>query len=153
MEYRALLRNLQDPYALAVRITADTGLRVSDVLAIRCGDIARTMKVRERKTGKCRKVTLSPDTLRRAKAYAAHGGEMLIDRNRSSVYRQITATARQLGYTNVSMHSLRKYYARRYCRAHGLRATQQELQHDYLSTTILYVIDPDQVSGMIQEGE
>lgn len=144
-ELRQLLKLLQDPAALAVRISADTGLRVSDVLGIRCGDLARTMAVTERKTGKRRKVTLRPSTLAAAKAYAKHGGEYLIDCDRSTIYRRIRAAAQQLGYEHVSMHSIRKLYARRYCAAHGLAATQRELQHDYLSTTLLYVLDPAEV--------
>ena len=92
-ELRQLLKLLQDPAALAVRISADTGLRVSDVLGIRCGDLARTMAITERKTGKRRKVTLRPSTLAAAKAYAKHGGEYLIDCDRSTIYRRIRAAA------------------------------------------------------------
>ena len=55
-ELRALLKVLPDAAALAVRISADTGLRISDVLAIRSGDLAPTMQVTERKTGKARRV-------------------------------------------------------------------------------------------------
>lgn len=144
-ELRQLLKLLEDPAALAVRISADTGLRVSDVLGIKCGELARTMLVTERKTGKRRRVTLRPVTLKAAKAYAKHGGEYLIDCDRSTIYRRIRKAAAQLGYEHVSMHSIRKLYARRYCAAHGLAATQQELQHDYLSTTLLYVLDPEEV--------
>lgn len=102
-----------------MRISADTGLRVSDVLGIRCGELARTMAITERKTGKRRKVTLRPSTLAAAKTYAKHGGEYLIDCDRSTIYRRIRAAAQQLGYEHVSMHSIRKLYARRYCAAHG----------------------------------
>ena len=147
-ELRQLLKLLEDPAALAVRISADTGLRVSDVLGIKCGQLARTMLVTERKTGKRRKVTLRPVTLKAAKAYAKHGGEYLIDCDRSTIYRRIRKAAAALGYDHVSMHSIRKLYARRYCAAHGLAATQKELQHDYLSTTLLYVLDPQEVEAL-----
>lgn len=152
-EYRTLLKHLSDPANLAVRISADTGLRVSDVLSIRCADLARTMTVTERKTGKSRKIQIRPDTLRRAKVYARHGGDRLIDRDRSTIYRHIRRAAADLGYDHVSMHSLRKMYARRYCRAHGLAATQREMQHDYLSTTMLYVLDPAEVDTLIHDTE
>ena len=72
-ELRALLKVLPDAAALAVRISADTGLRVSDVLSIRSGDLAPTMQVTERKTGKARRVRLRPATLAAARAYASHG--------------------------------------------------------------------------------
>lgn len=148
-ELRKLLRLLPPAAALAVRISADTGLRISDVLAIRSGDLAATMTVKERKTGKSRKVKLRPATLRACRAYAGHGKDKLLPVNRSTVYRQIKAAANALGYEHVSMHSIRKLYARQYCKAHGLAATQREMQHDYLSTTMLYVLNPEDVERMI----
>lgn len=152
-ELRSLLRILPPAGALAVRISADTGLRISDVLTIRAGDIAPIMRVTERKTGKSRKIRLRPATLKAAKQYAAHGHELLIPYNRSTIYRQVKQAAAELGYEHVSMHSIRKLYARQYCREHGLAATQHELQHDYLSTTLLYVLDPDQIQDMIGDDD
>lgn len=144
-----LLKVLPPAAALAVRISADTGLRVSDVLSIRCGDLQSTMKVRERKTGKQRTVHLKPATLKACKAFAAYGEDKLIPVNRSTIYRQIKKSAADLGYDHVSMHSIRKLYARNYCKAHGLAATQREMQHDYLSTTMLYVLNPEDVERML----
>lgn len=152
-ELRKLLKLLPDASALAVRISADTGLRISDILAIRSGDLAPVMLVTERKTGKSRRVRLRPATLKAAKAYAAHGCDHLIPHAPSTIYRQIRRAAAELGMEHVSMHSIRKLYARQYCRAHGLAATQRELQHDYLSTTMLYVLDPDQIQDMIGDDD
>ena len=152
-ELRKLLKVLPDASALAVRISADTGLRISDILAIRSGELASTMRVVERKTGKARTVRLRPTTLKAAKAYAAHGCDHLIPHAPSTIYRQIRRAAAELGMEHVSMHSIRKLYARQYCRAHGLAATQRELQHDYLSTTMLYVLDPDQIQDMIGDDD
>lgn len=148
-ELHKLLKVLPPAAALAVRISADTGLRVSDVLSIRCGDLQSTMKVRERKTGKQRTVHLKPTTLKTCKAFAAHGKDKLIPVNRSTIYRQIKKAAADLGYDHVSMHSIRKLYARNFCKAHGLAATQREMQHDYLSTTMLYVLNPEDVERML----
>ena len=152
-ELRKLLKLLPDAAALAVRISADTGLRISDILAIRSGDLAPVMLVTERKTGKARRVRLRPATLKAAKAYAAHGCDHLIPHAPSTIYRQIRRAATELGMEHVSMHSIRKLYARQYCRAHGLAATQRELQHDYLSTTMLYVLDLDQLQDMIGDDD
>lgn len=152
-ELRKLLKLLPDASALAVRISADTGLRISDILAIRSGDLAPVMLVTERKTGKSRRVRLRPATLKAAKAYAAHGCDRLIPHAPSTIYRQIRRAATELGMEHVSMHSIRKLYARQYCRAHGLAATQRELQHDYLSTTMLYVLNPDQIQDMIGDDD
>lgn len=152
-QLRALLDLLPDAAALAVRISADTGLRISDVLTIRVSDIAPTMRVRESKTGKERAVKLSAATLDAALSYAKHGHAMLIPRNRSTIYRQIRHAANTLGMPHVSMHSVRKYYARQYCREHGLDATQREMQHDYLSTTLLYVLDTTDIGRILRDDD
>lgn len=141
-ELRRLLRELDEPARLAVMICADTGLRISDILSIQPGQLGPTMKIVEQKTGKTRTVKLRKKTLEAARKYAKYSGKYLIDRDRSTIYRQIHSTAEQLGMAHVSMHSIRKYYASRYYRAHGLAATQRELRHDFLSTTLLYLFDP-----------
>lgn len=124
---------------------ADTGLRVSDVLALRIYQIRRTMYITEGKTGKRRRVQLSPATLAAAKAYAAdrRAGDKLIQADRSTIYRTISITAKALGMEHISAHSLRKYFAQKYCKRHGLEATRRELQHRDIMTTILYTTDYD----------
>lgn len=136
--------------SLAVAIMADTGLRVSDVLLIRREQLRQTMVITERKTGKRRRVRLSPSTLQLARAYiATHDSPYVIPCTRSTVWRSITSTARALGYDHISPHSLRKYYAVRYCRRHGLAETQTELQHANVATTVGYVTDPAALAALI----
>lgn len=149
-ELRKLLAILPPAAELAVRISADTGLRISDILAIRAGDLSPVMLVTERKTGKRRRVRLRPSTIKAARAYAGHGQDRLIPHAPSTIYRQIRRAAAELGMEHVSMHSIRKLYARQYCRAHGLAATQHEMQHDYLSTTMLYVLDPSDLDTLLR---
>lgn len=144
-ELRSLVKRLDEQTRLAVMISADTGLRISDILNLEAGKLAREMTVTEQKTGKTRKVSLSAETYKFAQRIAKHSGKYLINIDRSTVYRHIKAAAADMGLTHVSMHSIRKYYARRYCRAHGLAQTQREMAHDYLSTTLLYVVDPDEL--------
>lgn len=144
-ELRALVKRLDEQTRLAVMISADTGLRISDILSIESGTLAREMSITEKKTGKTRKVSLSTETYNYAKRIAKHSGRYLINQDRSTIYRHIKAAATEMGLSHVSMHSIRKYYARRYCRAHGLAQTQREMAHDYLSTTLLYVVDPDEL--------
>lgn len=146
-DLRRLLRELDEPDKLAVMICADTGLRISDILRIKPGDLAPTMRVTESKTGKTRTVHLRKATLDAARRYARYSGKYLIDSDRSTIYRHVHGMAAELGLKDISMHSIRKYYARRYYRAHGLAQTQRELKHDYLSTTLLYLVDPDNITG------
>lgn len=146
-EYRRLLKLLRPDIAIIVRIAANTGLRVSDVLGLRVGDLKRAMSVSERKTGKSRTVRLSAGTYKAAKAYAEHmklqDSDLLIALNRSTVYRHIRKAAKELNYEHVSMHSLRKYFACTFAKKNGVAATQQELRHAYPSTTLLYLVDMD----------
>lgn len=133
------------------RIMADTGLRVSDVLALRIYQIRRTMYITEGKTGKRRRVQLSPATLAAARAYAAdrRAGRKLIEADRSTIYRTISITAHALGMDHISAHSLRKYFAQKFCAKYGLEATRKELQHRDLMTTILYTKDYDTIQEML----
>lgn len=152
-ECRRLIQAAAPPAQVCIMIAADTGLRISDILRLTPADLRRrSLTVRERKTGKTRQVSLSPDTIRAARAYhATHGLSRVIDRDRSTIYRQVRAAATSCGYRRVSMHSVRKLYARQYARAHGLAATQREMQHDYLSTTLLYVLDDEQLHNLLTE--
>ena len=109
-EYRRLLRHLPVREALVCRIMADTGLRVSDVLALRIYQIRRTMYITEGKTGKRRRVQLSPATLAAARAYAAdrRAGDKLIHADRSTIYRTISITAHALGMHTAYVNTMPK---------------------------------------------
>lgn len=150
-EYRTLLRTVPIRTQVALRIMADTGLRIGDVLALTVGQIARTMVVRERKTGHVRTVHLTPRTLAACRAYAARrpAAARLIPHDRSTIYRDIRRAADRRKWAHVSAHSLRKYYAQRYCRRHGLAATQAELQHRDTVTTLIYVVDHDRLEALL----
>ena len=150
-EYRTLLRTVPLRTQIALRIMADTGLRVGDVLTLTVGQIGRTMIIQEQKTGHKRKVRLTTRTLSACRAYAADrpAAARLIPYNRSTIYRDIRRAADRRGWQHVSAHSLRKYYAQRYCRHHGLAATQAELKHRDTITTLIYVVDRDRLEGLL----
>ena len=131
---------------LALQAMIDTGLRVSDCLALRIAALHNhTIRVTERKTGHTRTVRLRPST--RAEILRHVGDRPLASRiwpiDRSTYYRAIKAAALALGMERVSAHSARKTYARAYARKHGALATQRELGHKYISTTLLYLHDVD----------
>lgn len=150
-----MLKHLPAREALVCRIMADTGLRVSDVLSLRIWQIRRTMRITEGKTSKTRVVHLSSATLAAARAYAGdrRPGDRLIHADRSTIYRTISITAQALGMRRVSAHSLRKYYAVKYCKKHGILATQRELQHRDVLTTMLYVRTPDEIERFLHDTE
>ena len=150
-EYRTLLRTVPMRTQVALRIMADTGLRIGDVLDLTIGQISRTMVIREHKTGHQRTVHLTQRTLAACRAYAARrpAAARLIPHDRSTIYRDIRRAADRRKWSHVSAHSLRKYYAQRYCRRHGLAATQTELQHRDTITTLIYVVDRDTWEGLL----
>lgn len=140
--------------SLACAIMADTGLRVSDVLNIQRDKLADTMTVKEIKTGKTRTVHLTPDTLKEAQTYIkTHSSPYVINCHRSTLWRSIVHAADAFGWQHISPHSFRKLFAVEYCARHGLKATQQELQHKHLSTTLAYVTDTDAISALIPGGK
>lgn len=145
-EIRRLKKHLVPRDALALQISSDTGLRVSDVLRIEAKDLRGKMEVTERKTGKTRTVKLKRSTLTDAREYALHGGKYLIDCDRSTIYRNIKKACALIGYSNVSMHSARKAYAKGFCKKYGIKRTQEELRHDDITTTLIYVTDITEVS-------
>lgn len=153
-EYRKLLHRLDERTALVARISANTGLRVSDVLLLRVEGLKRRMTVTERKTGKVRTVQLPESTYKAVRDYIRANGITgeIFPCDRSTIFRHIQKAAKELGLTHVSMHSLRKMYAQKYARKYGLEATQQELQHKYISTTLLYVIGEKDLERVLNGG-
>lgn len=140
VELEQLRRALSWRDGLACAIMADTGLRVSDVLAIRREQLAPSMTIREQKTGKLRVVRLSAATYDETLAYLrTTESEMVIDCHRSTLWRAIAAAADAYGWSHVSPHSLRKLFAVEYCARYGLAATQKELQHKNVETTLRYL--------------
>lgn len=132
---------------LITDVIANTGLRISDVLALRPDQIAPQIEIHEIKTGKLRTVHLPPKLRAKLRRYAAvHARDgVIFDIAPSTYYRSITRAAKHYGYDHLSAHSIRKMYAYDYCCKYGLAATQRELQHDEIMTTVLYVYDIDKL--------
>ena len=142
-EYRQLRRRLPRRSRIACDIMHDTGLRISDVLALRPSDLRRRMIIKETKTGNERPVTLSPPVLKRAREYCReHGQCRVIPYNRTTIGRDIAAAATKCGYTSIGPHSLRKLYARN-MRAAGATPieVQRDLGHKSLACTMFYLYD------------
>ena len=144
-EYRKLLLHAPMHTRLALRVAWETGLRVSDILGIKTADVKAAMTITERKTGNQRSVTLSPSLVHALRDY----GRSMCDDNgraipvhRTTVYRTIRAIAAACDMgPGVSMHSVRKSWAQRYAKEHGLTATQHALGHRSKITTLIYVSD------------
>lgn len=133
---------------LALRVSLETGLRIDDVLSLRADQIRRrTICGTAEKTDKPYKKTISADLAKRLTALKPNKGgfifphrlDPLRHRTRQAVWENMKKAARQLGVKlNAAPHSARKTYAVEMFRDKGLEQTQRELQHDRISTTMLY---------------
>lgn len=143
--YNKLYAVMQYENALALRTSLETGWRIDDVLHLRTSDLkGRTLSCVAMKTDKADKKVISADLAKRLKQIAAHG--RFFDgrfgnkpRTRQAVWRDVKKAAKRLEIDgNIAPHSARKTYAVEDFKAHGLKKVQEDLQHDRVSTTLVY---------------
>lgn len=131
---------------LALRVSLETGLRIDDVLSLTVDSlVGRTLRGVAEKTGKPFKKTISADLAHRLKCLALkgyffkHRTKPNCHRTRQAVWSNMKMAAKRLGVQlNAAPHSARKTYAVELFHDSGLAAVQNELQHDRVSTTMLY---------------
>lgn len=143
----------------------NTGLRVSDLLNLRVGDVKEGyIRLREKKTRKARKHTLSPQLAEMIREYI-HGkadNEYLFpslrspDRplDRHQAYRIINKAARACGVTErIGTHTLRKTFGYHFYKRYGDVALLQEIfNHSSPSTTLRYIgINQDEIDSKTSE--
>ena len=148
--WRVLLACLSGENRRVCLVALQTGLRISDVLALKTCNLAQKMKIKEIKTGKVRTVELDNDILTELRATA---GELYVfphrtipnhPRTRQAVWKDLKRAARALGLggrdgRGIGTHSCRKSYAKdMLSKSHGdVRAVQRDFQHaDILCTTV-----------------
>ena len=141
----ALERRMQRANALALRVSAATGLRIGDVLALPCSALeGTTLHYVAQKTGKEGAAKLPPSLARQLRA--AGDGEHLFPgrkpgttRSRQAVYRDLKRACDLLGVAGqVSPHTARKVYAVELRKAEGIEAVQRALQHSSRDITLPY---------------
>lgn len=151
-ELEHLLAALTAPNRLALEISLSTGLRISDVLNLRTetlkGANQRRFTLREAKTGKRRRITLSLDLYTRAlsKAGKIFVFENRLDwkqpRTRQAVFKDLKRVAKIFRLkANIAPHSARKVYAVEDFRVHGdLKRVQRLLNHESEAVTLVYAL-------------
>lgn len=133
---------------LALRVSLETGLRIDDVLSLRASQIVRrTICGTAEKTGKPYRKTISADLAKRLAALTPNKGGYIFPhrlnpmkhRTRQAVWGNMKKAAALMGVKlNAAPHSARKTYAVEMFKDKGLERTQKELQHDRISTTMIY---------------
>ena len=133
---------------LALRVSLETGLRIDDVLSLRASQLVRrTICGTAEKTDKPYRKTISADLSKRLAALIPNKGGYIFPhrldpmkhRTRQAVWANMKKAAALMGVKmNAAPHSARKTYAVEMFKDKGLERTQRELQHDRISTTMLY---------------
>lgn len=143
--YNKLYAAMQYENSLALRVCLETGLRIDDVLHLKTSNLkGRTLFLIESKTKKTAKKVISADLAKRLRQIARNG--RIFDgrfgnkpRTRQAVWRDVKKAAKKLQLDgNIAPHSARKTYAVEDFHDNGLAQTQKDLQHDRLSTTLVY---------------
>lgn len=143
--YKKIYPIMQYENALALRTSLETGMRIGDVLDLEKNQLqGRRISFTAQKTGKSAKKVISVDLAKRlrqvsGKRFIFEGRYGDKPRCRQTVWKDVKKACKELHITeNVGCHSARKTYAVEELHEHGLPTVQKELQHDRLSTTMLY---------------
>lgn len=142
-----ILAALMPSNALVCEVSLHTGLRISDVLALRTDQLRPRFWVTERKTGKRKQIGLPAKLLEAIKdqagdVWAFPGRSTDRPRTRQAVWRDVkrAAVAFRLPQ-NVGVHSFRKTYAADVMKAYGdLTKVQRMMNHSSPTCTLIYLL-------------
>lgn len=152
---QALLRGFDNSrpnprVAAVLTAEANLGMRVGDILKLRMQDIVRDgeryrLNVTEEKTGKSRKFTVPVQVYQFLRDYATRHSipddSLLFPITVRQVQHHLKLACDHLGYTNISTHSFRKWYATSIYNdnGHDIVLVQRLLQHSSPNVTRRYI--------------
>lgn len=149
--WTVLERLLMPENALVIETMLQTGLRVSDVLALTSAQLrtGQRFTVVESKTGKGKRIRIGKSLYLRllsicGKKYVfQHARDPNKHRTRQAVWADVKRASKALRLPeNVAPHSARKSYAcGEYARTHDLKSVKSKLNHSNMETTVLYLLD------------
>lgn len=148
-DLQVVYRLLMPQNRIICMVAERTGLRISDVLELKTADLKERMTVRERKTGKSKRVTINRKLLERIQeqagpvwAFPGAPGSKTGHKTRQAVWKDMKRAQRALRLPeNLGPHSLRKIYAVKVMRRTGdLGRVQRALNHDDPLVTLLYAL-------------
>lgn len=153
-----ILAAMMPTNALIVRICMRTGLRVSDVLELKTAQLKPRQTVRERKTGKTRRVVWSrqlyDQMLSQAGRYWVFESrtDQRKHRTRQAVYKDIHHVAAMFQRSGavsrsqtIGTHTARKIAAVNAYHKGGLNAAKRLLNHSDSAITLLYALADKEV--------
>ncbi|RDE34161.1 site-specific integrase [Parageobacillus thermoglucosidasius] len=132
-------------------IGINTGLRISDILKLKVGDVKGThISIREKKTGKQKRIRITPSLKRELKRYieGKNDDEYLIkSRNgrnkpigRSMAYKILRKTAERFHLDEIGTHTLRKTFGYHfYQQTKDVAMLQEIFNHSSPAITLKYI--------------
>ena len=148
--------------ATALVLEGNLGLRISDILRLRPCDIVcdggrYRLELTEQKTGKRRVFTVPLVIWQYIENYSLrHGigrGDLLFPISERAVQKQLAIVCDYLGYSGISTHSFRKWYATEIYKNNGcdIALVQRLLQHSSAAVTQRYIgIEPQRIEAAIE---
>jgi integrase len=141
-------------FKVIFELAVESGMRISDILALRVRDIQNPMTVYETKSKRKRTFTLSDNlyqTLLFFKDWQSDNAYVFYSEqdstkhvHRSTVHRQIKKALTWLDF-DASAHSARKLYAQNiYEKTGSVEKVQKALNHRKIQTTLAYLDIPQQ---------
>ncbi len=156
-EMQMYLESIHPKWSLMFKLGVLTGLRISDILALKVKDIDLGIKIKEHKTGKYRKINI-PDHLyieikRFIKTYKLGKEDYLIFSNKKDNECKQKSVSRQQSYRvlrdassmcnlkeNIGTHGMRKTMAYHlYQKDKDIALVQYVLNHSSSETTLRYI--------------
>lgn len=155
-----ILAAMMPTNALIVRICMRTGLRVSDVLNLKTAQLKPRQTVRERKTGKTRRVVWSAPLYEQMLQQAGRiwvfecRTDPMRHRTRQAVYKDIKHVAAMYQRSGavsrsqvIGTHTARKIAAVDAYHKGGLMAAQRLLNHSDPAITLLYALADKEIDN------
>lgn len=155
-----IMRHADPYYRQIFTLAIETGFRIDDLLTLRIYQAAGSaITLIEAKTRKQRTVTLSLEAREAIKksikgkghpfgylfpSKTSKTGQKRRKLHRTTVYRQFERAVKAAGLNGngYTVHSLRKVYAHRlYDETQSVTAVMRDLNHDRISTTLIYISD------------
>lgn len=153
-EVDQVLSALTPENRLVMRVCLHTGLRVSDVLAMKPDKLKPHFWVTEQKTGKARQVGLPDPLLTDLKNHANKywvfpGRDPRKHRTRQAVWKDVKRAAKAFRIPqNVGPHSARKVFAVELMRKYGdIEKVKRALNHGSETVTMIYALADMQLSA------
>ena len=148
--------------ATALVLEGNLGIRISDIVRLRLCDIVNDggryrLSITEQKTGKQRVFTVPLVIYQYIENYCLRNGiardALMFPLTTRAIQKQLSLVCDYLGYSGISTHSFRKWYATEIYQKNGydIALVQRLLQHSSAAITQRYIgIEPQRIEKAIE---